>query len=59
MPREHAAYLLSQNDTQGERSLVAGDAMLHFVGVRLGEEMMPDETTMLRFCYFLERNDLT
>lgn len=50
-------YALS--DPLAEESLYDSDAMRRFVGLELGEDRIPDETTILNFRHLLERHALT
>ena len=50
-------YALS--DPLAEESLYDSDAMQRFAGLELGEDRIPDETTILNFRHLLERHDLT
>ncbi|MBK5186969.1 MAG: IS5 family transposase [Gemmatimonadaceae bacterium] len=56
-------YLLQQwfdlSDPQAEEAIYDSEAMRRFVGVELGDEQAPDETTILRFRHLLERHQLT
>jgi len=56
-------YFLQQwfnlSDPQAEESLYDSEAMRRFVGVELSEEVIPDETTVLRFRHLLEAHQLT
>jgi IS5 family transposase len=56
-------YFLQQwfnlSDPQAEDSLYDIESMRRFAGVELGEETVPDETTILRFRHLLERHHLT
>jgi IS5 family transposase len=50
-------YALS--DPMAEESLYDSDAMRHFAGIELGDDRIPDETTILDFRHLLERHGLT
>ena len=56
-------YFLQQwfnlSDPQAEDSLYDMESMRRFAGVELGEDTVPDETTILRFRHLLERHRLT
>jgi len=56
-------YFLQQwfnlSDPQAEDALYDSEAMRRFAGVELGEDTIPDETTILRFRHLLERHRLT
>ena len=56
-------YFLQQwfdlSDPQAEDSIYDSESMRRFVGIELGEDTVPDETTILRFRHLLERHDLT
>jgi len=47
------------SDPAVEDALYDSEAMRRFVGVELGEETIPDETTILHFRHLLERHRLT
>src|SRR5947199_2990230 len=47
------------SDPQAEDSLYERESILRFVGVELGDDVVPDETTILRFRHLLERHQLT
>jgi IS5 family transposase len=47
-------YALS--DPMAEESLYDSDAMRHFAGIELGDDRIPDETTILDFRHLLERH---
>jgi IS5 family transposase len=55
-------YFLQQwfdlSDPAGEEALYDSAAMLGFVGIDLGREPVPDETTVCRFRHLLETHDL-
>src|SRR5689334_24823519 len=55
-------YLLQQwfnlSDPGAEEALYDSATMRRFVGIDLGREPVPDETTICRFRHLLERNDL-
>jgi len=50
-------YALS--DPMAEESLYDSDAMRRFAGLELGDDRIPDETTILNFRHLLERRALT
>jgi IS5 family transposase len=50
-------YALS--DPMAEESLYDSEAMRHFAGIELGDDRIPDETTILNFRHLLERHGLT
>jgi IS5 family transposase len=56
-------YFLQQwfdlSDPQAEDSIYDSESMRRFVGIELGEETIPDETTILRFRHLLEKHSLT
>ena len=56
-------YFLQQwfnlSDPQAEDAIYDSEAMRRFVGVELGDEVVPDETTILRFRHLLEQHGLT
>jgi len=56
-------YFLQQwfnlSDPQAEDAIYDSESMRRFAGVELGEDTIPDETTILRFRHLLERHDLT
>lgn len=56
-------YFLQQwfnlSDPAAEESLYDSEAMRRFVGVELGDDAFPDETTILHFRHLLERHQLT
>lgn len=47
------------SDPQAEDTLYDSESVRRFVGVELGEDAVPDETTILRFRHLLERHQLT
>jgi len=47
------------SDPQAEDTLYDSESVRRFVGVELGDDMVPDETTILRFRHLLERHQLT
>lgn len=47
------------SDPQAEDALYDSESMRRFVRVELGEDVVPDETTILRFRHLLERHGLT
>jgi IS5 family transposase len=56
-------YFLQQwfdlSDPQAEDELYDSEAMRRFVGLSLGEDKVPDESTILRFRHLLEEHELT
>ena len=56
-------YFLQQwfdlSDPAAEDAIYDSESMRRFVGVELGEDRVPDETTILRFRHLLERHELT
>jgi len=50
-------YALS--DPMAEETLYDSDAMRRFAGIELGDDRIPDETTILNFRHLLERHGLT
>lgn len=56
-------YFLQQwfnlSDPQAEEALFDSEAMRRFVGIELSEDVIPDETTVLRFRHLLEQHQLT
>ena len=56
-------YFLQQwfnlSDPQAEDALYDSESMRRFVGVELGADVVPDETTILRFRHLLETHHLT
>ncbi|MDP2062047.1 MAG: IS5 family transposase [Phaeovulum sp.] len=50
-------YCLS--DPMAEETLYDSEAMRRFAGIELGDDRIPDETTILNFRHFLERHGLT
>jgi IS5 family transposase len=47
------------SDPQAEDSIYDSESMRRFVGVELSDDVVPDETTILRFRRLLEQNHLT
>ena len=47
------------SDPAAEEALYDSISMRQFVGIDLGRERVPDETTILNFRHLLERHDLT
>ncbi len=47
------------SDPQAEDALYDSESIRRFVGVELGDDVVPDETTILRFRHLLERHQLT
>ena len=56
-------YLLQQwfdlSDPQAEDAMYDSESMRRFAGIELGEDTIPDETTILRFRHLLEGHKLT
>jgi len=56
-------YFLQQwfnlSDPQAEDAIYDSESMRRFAGVELSEDVVPDETTILRFRHLLEEHDLT
>ncbi|MGB8364356.1 MAG: IS5 family transposase [Rhizomicrobium sp.] len=56
-------YFLQQwfnlSDPQAEDLIYDSESMRRFARVELGDEVVPDESTILRFRHLLERHDLT
>src|SRR5712692_7038635 len=56
-------YLLQQwfnlSDPQAEDAIYDSESMRRFARVELGDDVVPDETTILRFRHLLERHGLT
>jgi len=56
-------YFLQQwfdlSDPAAEDAIYDSESMRRFVGVQLGEDAVPDETTILRFRHLLEEHELT
>ena len=50
-------YALS--DPMAEETLYDSEAMRRFAGIELGDDRIPDETTILNFRHLLERHGLT
>jgi IS5 family transposase len=47
------------SDPQAEDALYDSESIRRFVGVELGDDVVPDESTILRFRHLLERHQLT
>jgi len=47
------------SDPQAEDTLYDSESVRRFVGVELGDDVVPDESTILRFRHLLERHRLT
>jgi len=47
------------SDPQAEDAIYDSESMRRFVRVELGDDVVPDETTILRFRHLLEQHDLT
>ena len=56
-------YFLQQwyalSDPMAEEMLYDSDSMRHFAGIELGDDRIPDETTILNFRHLLEKHALT
>src|SRR5437899_8122350 len=56
-------YFLRQwfnlSDPQAEDAIYDSESMRRFAGVELGDDVVPDETTILRFRHLLEKHGLT
>ena len=56
-------YFLQQwyalSDPMAEEMLYDSDAMRQFAGIELGDDRIPDETTILNFRHLLEKHQLT
>jgi IS5 family transposase len=56
-------YFLQQwfnlSDPQAEDGIYDSESMRRFAGVELGDDVIPDETTILRFRHLLEKHHLT
>ena len=56
-------YFLQQwfnlSDPQAEDAIYDSESMRRFAGVELGDDVIPDETTILRFRHLLEAHQLT
>jgi IS5 family transposase len=56
-------YFLQQwyalSDPMAEEMLYDSDAMRRFAGIELGDDRIPDETTILNFRHLLEKHQLT
>jgi transposase, IS5 family len=56
-------YFLQQwfdlSDPGAEDAIYDSESMRRFVGIELGEDKVPDETTILNFRHLLEKHDLT
>jgi len=63
MERMLRIYFMQQwfdlSDPAAEDAIYDSESMRRFAGVELGEDKIPDETTILRFRHILEENDLT
>ena len=51
--------LYALSDPMAEEMLYDSDAMRRFAGIELGDDRIPDETTILNFRHLLERHGLT
>lgn len=47
------------SDPQAEDSIYDSESMRRFAGVELGDDVIPDESTILRFRHLLEKHELT
>jgi transposase, IS5 family len=47
------------SDPAAEDAIYDSESIRRFVGVELGDDRVPDETTILRFRHLLEKHDLT
>jgi len=47
------------SDPQAEDAIYDSESMRRFAGVELGDDIVPDETTILRFRHLLEQHQLT
>jgi transposase, IS5 family len=47
------------SDPAAEDAIYDSESMRRFVGIELGEDVVPDESTILRFRHLLEEHDLT
>jgi len=47
------------SDPQAEDAIFDSESIRRFVGVELGDDVVPDESTILRFRHLLERHQLT
>lgn len=56
-------YLLQHwfdlSDSAAENAIYDSESMRRFVGIELGEDKVPDESSILRFRHLLEQHDLT
>ena len=63
MERMLRIYFMQQwfnlSDPAMEDALYDSESMRRFAGIELGEEAVPDETTILRFRHLLEQHQLT
>ena len=51
-------HFFNLSDPAAEEALYDSESMRCFVGLELGEDTIPDESTILRFRHLLERHDL-
>lgn len=51
-------HFFNLSDPAAEEALYDSESMRRFVGLELGEDTIPDESTILRFRHLLERHDL-
>ncbi len=51
-------HVFNLSDPAAEEAIYDSNAMRAFVGINLGREAAPDETTILKFRHLLERHDL-
>src|ERR1700746_2120450 len=47
------------SDPQAEDAIYDSESMRRFAGVELGDDVVPDESTILRFRHLLEKQNLT
>ena len=47
------------SDPMAEETLYDSEAMHRFAGIELGDDRIPDETTILNFRHLLERHNLS
>jgi transposase, IS5 family len=52
-------HWFSLSDPQAEDAIYDSESMRRFVRVELGDDVVPDETTILRFRHLLEQHDLS
>ena len=51
-------HFFNLSDPAAEQALYDSESMRRFVGLELGEDTIPDESTILRFRHLLERHEL-